>query len=346
MTRFWLQGIGYGIVVGFGLFFSFFTSLIVFIDYRCGCFALTIARCPWSFLGSASPLSRPAPHRCLAGSPWSAAAAAVECNLVPVPVKCTGPMLHGASVQGDFLVTTGLAAPAPPASSSTAPAAPSKPVSSPSTSCPTGPGPPRSCSPPTSHGSMACQAPFGAVHNSPEHLAPCARCASCDAHLIPQHTLYTRMPQILTHSDLCCFMKTTEWAVHPAGMRQALPSRSFCSVSWRLRSSAKRPRLTPSLSASCTTSHLHLTSAIYPCAANSCLPTRWIRIVKCHSALALNLAVSLVMQDRARSMGHRSTHCVFVLLLPDQHHCDRRGCWAAAAAAQNQCPLSSSFLQY
>ena len=35
-----LQGTGYGIVLGFGIFFSLFTSLIVWMDYRCGRVAL------------------------------------------------------------------------------------------------------------------------------------------------------------------------------------------------------------------------------------------------------------------------------------------------------------------
>ncbi len=32
------EAYGYGIVVGFGIFFSLFTSLIVFLDYRSACY--------------------------------------------------------------------------------------------------------------------------------------------------------------------------------------------------------------------------------------------------------------------------------------------------------------------
>lgn len=45
LTNLWLrpmsQGYGYGIVLGFGLFFSIFTSLIVFMDYRFGLLVTT-----------------------------------------------------------------------------------------------------------------------------------------------------------------------------------------------------------------------------------------------------------------------------------------------------------------
>lgn len=55
------EAYGYGIVVGFGLFFSLFTSLIVFLDYR-------FAACPraWpSFCAvqhSSAPLRLPSQH--------------------------------------------------------------------------------------------------------------------------------------------------------------------------------------------------------------------------------------------------------------------------------------------